>query len=82
MSAFERIGRLNKTAKLVRALDRHLADAGLDPMMPGLGDALAALTPAQWSLLAVANGIKPPSPITVGAVIDAYRERNEVRRSA
>jgi hypothetical protein len=74
---FERVGRMNKTTKLVRALDAHLETAGIDPRMPGLADALAVWTPEQWARLAVVNGIRKPSPITVLAVLDCYRERNE-----
>jgi hypothetical protein len=77
-NGFERSARFAKVHALTRALDREIRKHGADPNDDphAVADALAKWPASDWARLAIAYGIRPPSPITIGQVLDGYRARD------
>lgn len=86
MSPFERIGRAEKVAKLVRAIDRTALSIGMDPIRAAIEVAqrLRANGPEFWVELAKFAECNEPSSITQREVIGVYlaRAADNRRRSS
>jgi hypothetical protein len=80
-SIHERSARFAKRVALRRAMDREIRKAGADPDSDphAVADALAKWPLSDWARFAVAYGIRPPSAITVGELLDDYRKDGGAR---
>lgn len=78
-NSFERTARAQKVQQIVRAMDRAIRAHGAEPDSDpsAVASVLSKWPATDWARFAVANGIRPPSPTTVGLVLADYRARGE-----
>lgn len=77
----ERSARFAKRVALRRAMDRAIRAAGAEPSDDphAVADALARWPLSDWARFAIAQGIRAPSAITVGELLDDYRKDGAAR---
>lgn len=81
---FELSARSTKARRIVTAIDRHLAERGINPHRDAAGIAagLKGWSRNDWARLARAIEINPPSADTVVVVVGVYRNRAVAQRKA